>query len=67
MDLLQFVLARFYQNVGKIVHEGIRRDEVSMSRFSFRNLHSCNSSSLIRFSRRMDNFVHTFCILAALP
>src|SRR4029434_8181077 len=43
---------------------GIRRDEVSMSRFSFRNLHSCNSSSLSRFSRRMDNFVHTFCILA---
>src|SRR5262245_61850443 len=29
---------------------GIRRDEVSMSRFSFRNLQSCISSSLIRSS-----------------
>jgi hypothetical protein len=29
---------------------GIRRDEVSMSRFSFSHLHSCKSSSLIRSS-----------------
>src|SRR5215467_6700132 len=29
---------------------GIRRDEVSMSRFSFSHLHSCNNSSLIRSS-----------------
>src|SRR5262249_51090444 len=29
---------------------GIRRDEVSMSRFSFSHLHSCISSSLIRSS-----------------
>jgi hypothetical protein len=27
---------------------GIRRDEVSMSRFSLSHLHSCSSSSLIR-------------------
>jgi site-specific recombinase XerC len=33
---------------------GIRRDEVSMSRFSFSHLHSCNSSSLIRSSGAIE-------------